>query len=350
MTAETKNVSQVIEMARDYIRTKCAGDPGFKAAYIIGSINSMAPTDPFPAFRDIDIGVITDRVDDLHNEEENVNGYIVETVRSNPKYYADPEAILSDARYANNMADGTILLDPAGFLTPLQKKVKAEFAKRKWVRARWKREAGHAFDNLNGMKQAGTPGAFMFCFGRHVMYTTCCLTTCHLAPPTHRRGPVQLRDLLHASGDDAFFEEYLAMAGIDRITPDQTKQFLADAVAAFDLAIEVYKTPIPYAYKLEPFIRPYLIEGTKDIFQDGGYRESIFWIARFYVIAALVILNDGSPAQKAETSQRLGAFLHALAIDTDEARSRRTCACEAFHEKMVDYAEAITLTSAKMID
>jgi hypothetical protein len=350
MTTETKTVAQIIEMARNYIRTKCSDDTGFKGAYIIGSINNMAPTDPFPDFRDIDIGVITDSVDDLHNEEENVNGYIVETVSSNPRYYSDPEAILSDARYANNIADGTILLDPACFLGPLQQKVKAEFAKRKWVRARWMREAEHVVENLNGMKQASSLGAFMLSFGRAVMYTTCTLTTCHLFPPTHRRGPIQLRNILHAAGDNELFEEYLAMAGVDQITPEQAKQFLADAIDAFDLAIEVYQTPIPYAYKLEPFIRPYLVEGTQDIFNDGGYRESIFWIARFYVIAAMVILNDGSPEQKKETAQRLGSFLHVLAIDTEEARLKRTDVCDAFHQKVRDYAESVTQNSDKIID
>jgi len=335
-------VREIIEMAREYIRNKYSNDPKFKAAYIIGSINTLSLDDTFQSFRDIDIGVITDNVDDINNEEENINGYIVETISSNPKFYTNTDAILSNSRYADNIASGTILLDPANFLTPLHEKVKAEFAENRWIKARWKHEEKDARENLQGMKNAKTAGEFMFCFGRHVMYMTGMLTCLHLAPPTHRRGPVQLRDLLSKADEEKLFEEYLVMAGVQNITQAQAEQYLDDAANAFDTAIEVFKTPIPYAYKLEPFIRPYLLDGTKDIFKDGGYRESIFWIARFYIIAAMVIINDGTPEQKAIESKKLGEFIHTLGIDTEEARANRIKECEKFLNKACKYAESIT--------
>ncbi|NCD35220.1 MAG: hypothetical protein EOL87_17620 [Spartobacteria bacterium] len=345
MKTDKMTIREIITMIRDYIQQKCETDTGFKAAYLIGSMNQMELDDVFPSFRDIDVGVITDSVDDLHNEEELVNGYIVETVRSNPRFYADAEALLRDARYADNIAFGTILLDPAHFMEPLSAKVRAEFKRRKWVRARWENEYRQAFQNLEQMKQANSAGAFMMNYGRFVMLMTGSLTVCHLLPPTHRRGPVQLRDALLKAGDAPLYNDYLKMAGVQNITPQDAENLLDDAVSMFDLAIKVFKTPIPYAYKLEPFIRPYLLEGTRDIFKDHGYQESIFWIARFYVIAAMVIINDGSAEQKQMAGQKLTAFMQALNIDTVEARKKRAACCETFLGTMRAYAENMTMHS-----
>lgn len=90
MSQNTKSVHQIIEMARNHIKENFATDPGFKGAYLIGSINHMAPGDPFPDYRDVDIGVITDNVSDRSNTEQDVNGYIIEVVCGNPSLSAAP--------------------------------------------------------------------------------------------------------------------------------------------------------------------------------------------------------------------------------------------------------------------
>ncbi|MBU0961574.1 MAG: hypothetical protein KKD01_11030 [Proteobacteria bacterium] len=155
---------------------------------------------------------------------------------------------------------------------------------------------------------------------------------------------------MHKAGDDELFESYLKIAGTSEITQGQAEQFLEYAVSAFDRAVEVFKTPILYAYKLEPFIRPYLLEGTREIFREGGYRESMFWIARFFVVASMVIQNDGTEEEKPATMAKLEQFLHALGIDSKEARAERTLACEAFHTRLCNYVEKTLQTSPDITD
>ncbi len=350
MSAKTKSVHQIIEMARNHIRKNFSNDPGFKGAYIIGSINHMSPEAPFPDYRDIDIGVITDSVEDRSNTEENVNGYIIEVVCGNPSLFSSADKILSNCLHADNFAADSILLDPNGFLDALHQKTKTEFSRRKWIQARCEREIKSISENLHNMKQAEGISDYMFNFGRYIMFTTGTLTAIHQYPPTHRRGPLQLRNILHEAGDDELFESYLKIAGTSEITQEQAEQFLGYAVSAFDRAVEIFKTPILYAYKLEPFIRPYLLEGTKEIFREGGYRESMFWIARFFVIASLVIQTDGTEEEKPAAMAKLGQFLHALGIDTEQARTQRTKACEAFHTRLCNYVEKTLLTSPNITD
>ena len=349
MATTEKTVREIIDMVREHVRKKFADDAGFKAAYVIGSMNRMDPDALFPTFRDIDVGVITDSVEDLHNEEELVGGYIVETVQSNPRFYADASALLSDARYTDNVAYGTILLDPARFLGPLSAQVRAQFKRRKWVRARCKRELEVAAGCLEQMERASDVGAFLTNYGTLVMRMTCALSLGHLLSPTHRRGPVNLRDALARAGDQAVYDGYLEMAGVREVSEDRARGLLDEAAALFDLAVMVFRTPIPYAYKLEPFIRPYLVDGTQDIFKDGGFREAIFWIARFYVVAAMVVINDGTPEQQAAAGQKLSAFLDMLGIGTDEARKARAALCRAFLETARKYVADLT-TSSPLLD
>lgn len=350
MASETKNVRQIIEMARTHIQDNFSDAPGFKGAYIIGSINQMSPDAPFPEYRDIDIGVITDSVADRSNTEQNVNGYIIEVVCGNPSLFSSADEILSNCLHADNFAADSILLDPDGFLGELHQKTKREFSRRKWVQARCQREIKSITENLHNMKHSEGISDYMFNFGRYIMFSTGTLTAVHQYPPTHRRGPLQLRNILHKVGDDELFESYLKVAGTSEITQAQAEQFLEYAVSAFDRAIEVFKTPILYAYKLEPFIRPYLLEGTKEIFREGGYRESIFWIARFFVIASMVIQTDGTEEEKPAAMARLGQFLHALGIDSKEARAERTQACEEFHTRLCNYVEKTLQTSPDITD
>ena len=343
-------VRQIIEMARNHIQENFSDDPGFKGAYLIGSINHMSPDSPFPEYRDIDIGVITDSVDDRRNTEQDVNGYIVEVICGNPSLFSSAEKILSSCLHADNFAAESILLDPDGFLETIHQKVKSEFSRRKWIQARCYQEIESISENLKNMKQAAGLSDYMFNFGRYAMFSTGALTAVHQFPPTHRCGPIQLRNILHRAGDDELFENYLQVTGTSEISKEEAEHFLEDAVCAFDRAIEVFKTPILYAYKLEPFIRPYLLEGTKEIFRQGGYREAIFWIARFFVIASMVIQTDGREEEKPAAMAKLAQFLHALGIDTSQARAQRTLACEAFHARLCNYIDKTLQTSPDITD
>jgi len=330
METHTLTRQEVVDMVRAYTQERFGKDPGFKGAFLIGSINQMPGNEPFPIYRDVDVGVITEQVRKMENLETSVQGYIVESVLYAPKLCENAETLLADNRYASNFAANSALLDPQGFLAPIHEKVRDEFARRKWVTARCHNEMREVKKALKEMKQAKNAGAYMIAFGRHVMFRTGAISCAHLQPPTHRRGLLHLRTTLANAGCADLYEGLMTSSGLADITPADAEGFLQDAVDSFDRAIEVFKTPIPYAYKLEPFIRPYLLDGTRELFAENGYRESLFWIARFLIIACMVILNDGTEEEKPIIATRLARFTKALGLDTEEARQQRTAACEAF--------------------
>ena len=52
------NVSQVIELAGEWVELHGSKMPGFMAAYLVGGVNFMSPDEIFPTYRDVDLGIV----------------------------------------------------------------------------------------------------------------------------------------------------------------------------------------------------------------------------------------------------------------------------------------------------
>ena len=53
----------------------------------------------------------------------------------------------------------------------------------------------------------------------------------------------------------------------------------------FDLATAVTKTPVPFQFKLQPSVCPYVVDGAQEMIDEGYWREAMFWIALFTMVA-----------------------------------------------------------------
>ena len=53
---------------------------------------------------------------------------------------------------------------------------------------------------------------------------------------------------------------------------------LQECATAFDRAVEVTRTPIPLGHKLQPYVKPYLVEGAREMIDEGYHREAVLWI------------------------------------------------------------------------
>ena len=49
------NVSQIIELTKEWVELHGSKIPGFMGAYLVGGVNFMSPDEFFPAYRDVDL-------------------------------------------------------------------------------------------------------------------------------------------------------------------------------------------------------------------------------------------------------------------------------------------------------
>src|SRR5262249_40619276 len=89
-------------------------------------------------------------------------------------------------------------------------------------------------------------------------------------PPTHRRCLVQLRDVLHAAGRRDLHEATLQLLGWAHLRRQEVEAYLADCAMAFDRAVAVTRTPVPFQFKLQAHVPPYIIRRAHICQTAGG--------------------------------------------------------------------------------
>ncbi len=96
-------------------------------------------------------------------------------------------------------------------------------------------------------------------------------------------------------------EEALRLLGYDRFDRRRVEAYLAACAAAFDLAVAVKDRWAPFDFKLQPHVRPYIVEGAREMIDEGHHREAMFWIVSFLIIAHTAI--QWCAPEQAGTSQ-----------------------------------------------
>ena len=346
----TKTVAAVIELARRFVEERFSATPGFRGAHLVGSINHLPGTALFPTYQDVDIAIVLDSVDYQEIEEVLVDGYVLECILSGSSRYQSAEAILAVPGMACNLQPNSVLVDPDGLLTHIHQVVAAEFAQRKWVSLRTEDELHGAEISLTAMAEAENPVDLIKAWGDFIMHCSAAITVCHLKPPTHRRTLVNLKALMQSQEEQELYHQILEAFGSTQLSEAEVRLFLDQCLAAFDRAIEVKKQPVPFDWKLDPCIRDYLQKGTLEIIDEGAHRESLFWIALFFLISTLAIHQDGSPEEKPAYTARLINFLRALGLESPEAIKRRVQLCMPLHQRVAEYVRKSVATSPRFTD
>ena len=266
-----------------------------------------------------------------------------------PHRIQSAEAILAVPGMACNLQPNSVLVDPDGLLTHIHQVVAAEFAQRKWVSLRTEDELHGAEISLTAMAEAENPVDLIKAWGDFIMHCSAAITVCHLKPPTHRRTLVNLKALMQSQEEQELYHQILEAFGSTQLSEAEVRLFLDQCLAAFDRAIEVKKQPVPFDWKLDPCIRDYLQKGTLEIIDEGAHRESLFWIALFFLISTLAIHQDGSPEEKPAYTARLINFLRALGLESPEAIKRRVQLCMPLHQRVAEYVRKSVATSTRLL-
>lgn len=321
------NVAEVSAIAREWVEQYGSRLPGYCAAHLMGSVPALPKTAAFPPYRDVDIAIISSegKKDDEHNVEVSYRGVIIECGFYGTDEYASAEVLLANPGLAPHLAVDSVLHDPHGLLRAVQPLVAHGYRRRHWVLARCEVEKRDALDLLQKLGHAAATDEYLGVLYPLVAQPLCGLiAVAHLCAPTHRRCLGMTHDLLHQAGRPELHEALLDLLGYTTLTRTQVESWLQPLSTAFDRAVAVKRSPSPYGFKVHAHIRPYFVEGARELIEEGLHREAMWWLVSGFYVCNAVIQNDGDAGEKGYFEDVYRAMLGSLATETPSERQART--------------------------
>ena len=307
-------VRDIRRLARAWVEERAGDFPGFLGAHLGGGITALPPEAPFETYRDVDVSIVVEAPPPagLEHLEVSFQGLLIEGGPKGVERYRSPELVLADPYLAGHLAADSILVDPTGRLAALHETVARAYAAPRWVAARCAPIRDGARKGLDRAHQAPAPHSAYFQVLIAIQQLAAFLALAHLRLPTHRGCLVLLRQLLGQEDRSGLFEETLAVLGFDAVTPEVALGHLEQTAVAFDAAVPITRSPTPFAYKLRPHLRPYLVDGTRAMIAAGDHREAMWWIAAWTFACGEALRCDGPEAEQQHWAGLWHGFVHGL--------------------------------------
>lgn len=337
-----RTVSDIIQCVRLWVTSQSTHLPEFCGAHLVGSITRMSPETVFPLYRDVDlIIVVREGAYERPNPEDLAyDGMILEVGYRNLEEYASPERVLAHPEHAN-ISYSPILADPLGLLAHLQQDVARAFARPEWVRARCTAAREQAEQAVLAMLAASGPDEAVPPMWGMLASLAEMLAVARLRAGTHRRAMTLLKDELQAQGRLDLHEEALAILGSGQMSRVRIEGYLHEAAVLFDRALEVKASPGPYTFKLHPFVRPYLVEGAREMIDEGHHREAFYWVLAMHSIAVDTLGRDAPGDERPEYAARTGRMLAEMGWLTPEQCRVQALRAQALADEISTIAEHI---------
>jgi hypothetical protein len=333
-------VAEVIAIVREWVDRYARPLPDFAGAYLWGGISALPADAPFPLYRDVDVVVVLTAGAPEDELEVFYRGLILEVIQQNLADHLDAEAVLANPSRGPNLATTQILADPTGILTPLHQAVAADYGRRRWIEARCAAEKASAEEWLTILRQAATPLDRLIAVRVFLGALSGLLAVAQLQRPTTRRALALLSELLAVQGRPDLQEAALILMGSAHLSQADVQTLQDQCVSAFDRAVVVYQTPIPFGFALRPHVRPYHVTGTQEMIDAGQHREALFWITCLDT-AYLALENDAPEAEKPGFAAQFQTMLDALGYTTAETGAERVAAAERLAPEIYRIADAL---------
>jgi hypothetical protein len=94
------------------------------------------------------------------------------------------------------------------------------------------------------------------------------------------------------------------------------------AANAFDHAVTVKRTPVPFGHKFYPHLRPYFVETCRSLLADGHPEEAAGFAIPYFINGTQIMLVDGPAEERPRWAEPLAAWLAANGWDTAGGRAR----------------------------
>jgi hypothetical protein len=356
------NTRQVKQTVHEWVEANLEQWPGLHGAHLVGGITTMPDEALFPSSKDVDLHLIFEQGSPalaptgpfLNLLGIPYQGLLLEVGIKSMKEYESAEIVLSNPEVADHLTVDSVLFDPGGWLRKLQATVKSEFPRRKWVLARLEYEQNGLKSALGRVAMAQTMGGvfvkgsipgYSFTFVRAAL----CVAT--LKPPTTgSRELLRVQEILTAYERLDLYEGVLALLGVKHASPARMEQLLQEGSEAFDLAVQVRRTPLPFQHKLHSHLKPYFIDSCKSLMEEGYHREAMAWLIPWYLAATDVIMVDGPDGEKPVFAARSTRLLREMGMETEEARSARMEQANLLYDVCFTLASDIIATYPDIVD
>lgn len=344
------NVGQVIELAREWVEVYGSQTPGFCGAHLMGGLNHTPKNAPFPIFKDVDLNIVLQDGPGWDVHCLSYKGLILEYGAVNAETYRSPEVVLADPSLASNLVVNNILSDPMGMLASLHNTVAKEYTRRKWVLARCDAAKNAARRSLEELNQAGSPIEASLHLGFLTLDLGGLIAIAGLRPPTHRRSLIIVKEVLEMWERAGLQEEMLDMYGCAHFNRTQVESYLQDSATAFDRATEVTRTPIPFGHKLQTYVKPYLVEGAKEMIDEGYHREALLWIHAFLWISNTAIQMDAPEGQKTQFQIKIDQLTSDLGLRASQDIESRFQQAKELTDSIFKVADLIVSQNPEIME
>ncbi|MGQ0602269.1 MAG: hypothetical protein ACT4QE_11335 [Anaerolineales bacterium] len=343
------NAGQAIALAQEWVELYGSKQPGFRGAHLMGALNALPRDAHFPAYKDVDLNLVVESPTSSDPTEVDYKGLILEYGQLREDRYRSPEQILADPELAPNLYADSILCDPTGRLSALRSVVQHAYARPMWVQARCEVEKRSMWEGLQRMRRAGSLREAFFARGYFIVGLTGLVAVANLQPPTHRRCLILTKQLLEANGSAELHEELLCTLGYQHLTRDRVEHYWRACAEVFDRAAAVVRSPVQFGFKLRPHVRPYIIDGAREMIDGGHHREAMFWIGGFLVIANGAIQADAPPADRAYFQAKVDELLADIGLQSLKAVAAQAQQVNTIAEKISTLADEWARNSAEAV-
>jgi hypothetical protein len=350
--ANMRTVGEIIEVVTHWVDKDGSQLPGFVGAYLFGGISQLPKDARFPDYRDIDLVIVSTegKRPQEENLELNLDGLMLEVGIWGIEEHRSAEALLPNPVLAPNFAATTILADPHDMLKRLQAGVAKSYAERKWVLARCETEKRQVRCFLDAMSQAQPGDEIMSHLWNLLNNLSGLLALASLRKPTHRRSLTLMKEILFEHGESKLHEDALQVWGAARMNRDRVESLLCDTARIFDRALEVQRTPTPFVFKLKPHLRPYFIEASHEIIEEGNHREATFWILAGLAVGYFTLLIDAPDEEKPSWQSIWDSTIKEFDMDQPSSWSIRLRAAKELSDSVFQVADRIIAGNRRIID
>ena len=348
-------VSEAIDIVNEWVDTYSKQSEGFFGAHFLGSINKLSRSEEFPLNTDVDIAVLIDRKDNTetpdlpydgllqNNDELYYKELLLEIVYIKNEVYSSHGSVLSNPTLAHELTPESIISDSEGRLKELSKTVIQEFNRREWVIARCEAQKNLIVNFLNNISDAVSLNDCAFMLGWNGKFLATMIALASLEPPTHRRSLIKYREQLKELELEGLHEELLEVMGYAHLTREKVNHYFNEMSEMFDRAVAVKRSPCPFGFKIKKHLRPYIIDGTKEMIDEGNFRETMFWINTVVYVSNLALQNDAPEEERAHFQNINDSLTNELGLKTTGHINSRK-------KEFSNYADKIFKVTQEIID
>jgi hypothetical protein len=354
------NAQQVKQIASEWLKLNMAQYPGLRGAHFVGSVNTFPDEAHFPSYKDVDFHLVfSDGSPALENRgpfanllETEYRGVILEGGYKPVSDYSTPEMVLANPEIAHHLTVDSLMYDPDGWLRGLQEPVRREYARRKWVisRVEFERKGLEQWQGLRHFAHERDSSGFseIGLLGYHLSYLVALLCVATLQSPSSEYS--RMRDILLEYNRLDLYEEAIAVLSFQNISSDQAEQLLKEGAEAFDLAVQVRRSPHPFQHKLNPHQRSYFVDKCRSLLDAGLVEQAVGWMIAYYGSSINVILADGPNEVKPMFAMKIKRLMEMLGAETQAARDERYLHMLRLDEQFFKLAEDIIDCNAAIFD